>query len=160
MKAMNMPAIGSMLVRGGLLASLLLGLALGHRWWIRYNTPPPKELKLQQTWELEPGDRIADYRIVGGLGDVSIALRGANVRAPFAGEASPNREGCLLFSSPEVPAYLFRYCGMDRMVLGDRPLGTSLGKAQYLQFATLRKQPDGSWAIVEPSKDILEKSLS
>jgi hypothetical protein len=160
MKAMNMPAIGSMLVKGGLFASLLLGLALGHRWWIRYSTPPPKEVKLQQTWELEPGDRIADHLIVGGLGDVSVALRGDNVRAPFAGEASPHREGCLLFSSPEVPAYLFRYCGMDKLVFGDRPVGASLGKAQYLQFATLRKQPDGSWAIVEPSKDILEKSLS
>ena len=157
---MNMPAIGSMLVRGGLLASLLLGLALGRSWWQRYSTPEPKELKLQQAWELEPGERVADYRIVGGLGDISIALRGGSVRAPFAGEASPHREGCLLFSSPEVPAYLFRYCGMDKMVLGDRPVGASIGRAQSLQFATLRKQPDGSWAIVEPSKDILEKSLS
>ncbi|NJN32866.1 MAG: hypothetical protein HC824_22495 [Synechococcales cyanobacterium RM1_1_8] len=58
-----------------------------------------------------------------------------------------------------MPAYLFRYCGLGRMVLGDRPEGAFLGRAQALQFATLRKQPDGSWAIVEPAKDILEKSL-
>jgi len=154
-----MPAIGSMLVKGSLLASLLLGLALARSWWTRYSTPAPRELKLQQTWALEPGERIADYRIVGGLGDVSIALRGGRVKAPFPGKASPHREGCLLFSSPEVPAYLFRYCGMERMVLGDRAIGTSMGRARSLQFATLRKQPDGSWAIVEPSQEILEKSL-
>lgn len=154
-----MPDIGSTLAKGALLAGLLAAVALGRHWWIDYSTPAPKEVKLQQSWELEPGERVADYLIVGGLGDISVALRGSSVRAPFAGEVYPYREGCVLFSSPEVPAYLFRYCGLQRTVLGDRPSGATIGKAQSLQFATLRKQPDGSWAIVEPSKEILEKSL-
>lgn len=154
-----MPVIGSTLVKGALLAGLLVAAALGRHWWLGHVTPQPKEIKLQQSWELEPGDRVADYLIVGGLGDVSLALRGGKVRAPFSGELYPYREGCALFSSPEVPAYLFRYCGLQGAVLGSRPAGASLGKAQALQFATLRKQPDGSWAIVEPSREILERSL-
>jgi len=37
--------------------------------------------------------------------------------------------------------------------------GNTLGSADYLQFATLRRQPDGKWAIVEPASDILERLL-
>ncbi|WP_199245288.1 hypothetical protein [[Phormidium] sp. ETS-05] len=37
---------------------------------------PPRTLQIQQTWELKPGDELAGHRIIGGLGDISIALSG------------------------------------------------------------------------------------
>ena len=122
--------------------------------------PSPRALTIQQTWELEPGSRIADRRVIAGLGDVSIDLRGSAVRAPFAGEVHPLRERCIIFSSPEVPAYLFRLCGLRRVAYGNTHQGEVIGKAHSLHFATLRKQPDGSWALVEPARDVLEKVLA
>ncbi len=148
------------LVKAGLLVSAIAAIVLARNWWIEQTMPPPRQVKIQQTWELEPGQRIADYRIIGGLGDVSLALGGGSVRAPFAGEVYPYQERCVLFSSPEVPAYMFRFCGLRRVAFGEIRQGGTIGRARSLHFATLRKQPDGSWAIVEPARDILEKILA
>ncbi|NJR66803.1 MAG: hypothetical protein HC772_18205 [Leptolyngbyaceae cyanobacterium CRU_2_3] len=43
--------------------------------------------------------------------------------------------------------------------MGTVYLGEAIGSGDYLHFATLRKQPDGTWTIVEPAKDILERIL-
>ncbi|UBF27264.1 hypothetical protein K9N68_04680 [Kovacikia minuta CCNUW1] len=120
----------------------------------------PLDIKLYQTWELQPGDIIGEREVVGGLGDISIALNGNSVYAPFDGKTQFDKRRCLIFSSPDVPAYLFRLCGIDQPRLGKVNQGDVIGKGRLLEFAALRKQPNGTWAIVEPAKAILERTLS
>jgi len=122
--------------------------------------PSPRDLMIQQDWELKPGNLVAGHRISGGLGDVSIEMNGDSLYAPFAGTLYPHRQYCVIFASPEVPAYLFRFCDIQQPRLGERQRGEALGHGQTLQFATLRKQPSGEWAIVEPAQDILERILT
>ncbi|PSB24840.1 hypothetical protein [Stenomitos frigidus] len=117
------------------------------------------DIKLYQTWELQPGDTIGDRPVLGGLGDISIALKGNNVYAPFDGQTQIDQHRCLVFSSADVPAYLFRLCGLDNPQTGEVSQGDTIGKGDLLQFAALRKQPNGTWAIVEPAKAILERTL-
>ncbi|HEY9620874.1 MAG TPA: hypothetical protein V6C78_10915 [Crinalium sp.] len=118
-------------------------------------------VQIQQAWELQPGDTIAGHPVAGSLGDISIQLDGAKVYAPFDGLVQPNNVGeCVIFSSPDVPAYLFRLCGMSRPRLGEIKQGRAIGSANYLQFAALRRQPDGKWAMVEPASDILQRTLT
>lgn len=121
---------------------------------------PPREIKIQQTWQLQPGDYIGEYQVAAGLGDLSIQLNGQKVYAPFEGRVELNARDCVLFSSPEVPAYLFRLCGLNRPRFGPVKVGQPIGSAQFLHFATLRKLPEGTWTIVEPSRLILEKLLT
>ncbi len=155
-----MPVTALMLVRGAaVLGAIAIGLTLYH-WSVQQNLPPSRQVKIQQTWELEPGQRVGDYRVVGGLGDISIDLQGNKVWAPFAGDVYPLNKNCVLFSSPEVPAYLLRLCGVQQVNFGAVSQGGRIAKSQILHFATLRKQPDGSWAIVEPSREVLERVLN
>ncbi len=161
MKVKSMQVIGSHLVK--------LAVAIGTLWLVRLyvipKTPPatsnepPRAVELSQQWVLQPGDRIGGYRIAGGLGDISVELRGKPVYAPTAGRVQMNREGCVIFSSDEIPAYLFRFCGLKQPNLGAIQPGEIIGTADYFQFATLRRQPDGKWAFVETSKEMLEKTL-
>lgn len=121
---------------------------------------PIRTVTIQQSWELQPGDEVGGYTITGSLGDVSIALNGGTVYAPFDGRVQPNDiPNCLIYSSPEVPAYVFRLCGLESPQLGPVRQGAVIGKGKYLQFAALRRQPDGTWAMVEPSGDILQRAL-
>jgi hypothetical protein len=120
---------------------------------------PIQEIQLHQNW-LQPGDLIVGYAVVGGLGDISIALSGNAVYAPFDGSARRDPRNCVLFSSPDVPAYLFRLCGLNAPRFGNLRQGEVIGRATLLQFATLRKQPSGKWAIVEPSQQMLERTLN
>lgn len=119
----------------------------------------PRTIPIHQNWALQPGSEIGGYQVVGSLGDVSIDLDGHAVRAPFDGRVEPLEGGCVVFSTPEVPAYLFRLCGLANPALGDLRRGDKIGKGQSLQFAAMRKQPDGTWAIVEPALDILERTV-
>ena len=121
----------------------------------------PRYVVIQQAWELEIGDFVAGYQVTGSLGDISIHLKGHAVRAPFAGEIEPAEiaTSCVYFSTPEVPAYLFRLCGLRHPRLGPILPGNVIGSGEFLHFATLRRQPDGSWAIVEPSSNVLERAL-
>ncbi|MBF2050992.1 MAG: hypothetical protein EDM05_62535 [Leptolyngbya sp. IPPAS B-1204] len=123
-------------------------------------TESPRTIQIQQTWQLQPGDSVGNYQIAAGLGDISIELDGGKVYAPFDGRVQPNVRDCVLFSSPDVPAYLFRLCGLQRPRLGQVKQGTAIGSGQYLHFATLRKLPEGTWTIVEPSESILEQLLN
>lgn len=118
------------------------------------------DLKLYQQWQLQPGSVIKGYSVVGGLGDIAIALNGQPVYAPFDGRVQKDPRNCLIFSSPDVPAYLFRLCGVQNGQLGIHNQGDRIGSASTVYIATLRKQPDGTWAIVEPSQPILERILS
>ena len=122
----------------------------------------PRQIVLKQSWEIESGDRVAGQLVTGSLGDISVRLRGTRLRAPFAGRVELAAKGfhCIYFSTPEVPAYLFRYCGVRRPRLGLVQAGEVIGRGQQIHFATLRRQPDGAWAIVEPSDRVLEQSLN
>jgi len=120
---------------------------------------PPLQLNLHQKWQLQPGDQVAGYPVLGGLGDISISLNRQAVYAPFTGRTQLDDRNCVIFSSPDVPAYLFRLCGLENPRLGSVSPGDRIGRADTLQFAALRKQPNGTWAIVEPSRQILERTL-
>ncbi|MGB3200161.1 MAG: hypothetical protein WBA99_04620 [Nodosilinea sp.] len=122
----------------------------------------PRQIVLKQSWEIESGDRVAGQVVTGSLGDISVQLRGTRLRAPFAGQVELAAKGfhCIYFSTPEIPAYLFRYCGVRQPRLGLVPAGAVMGHGQQIHFATLRRQPDGAWAIVEPSDRVLEQSLT
>jgi hypothetical protein len=121
--------------------------------------PTPVEIDLYQQWQLQPGDTIAGRTVTGGLGDISIALDGKPIYAPFDGRVQPTTANCILFSSADLPGYLFRLCGLSAPKLGTVSQGEAIGSGKHLEFAALRKQADGRWAIVEPSKRILERSL-
>jgi hypothetical protein len=148
---------------GQLPLSLGLGmLLLGLGGCGRLTPMAPRQIVLKQAWEIESGDRVAGQLVTGSLGDISIRLQGARLRAPFTGQVEPAAKGfnCIYFSSPEVPAYLFRYCGVSHPHLGPVEAGAVMGRGRYIHFATLRRQPDGSWAMVEPSDRVLERSLN
>lgn len=121
----------------------------------------PRILQIQQSWQLQPGDSIGGHRVSAGLGDVSIELQGGWVYAPFDGQVQPaeGKANCVIFSSPQIPAYLVRWCGVSRPQLGDVQQGDAIGSAQNLGFATLRRLPGGKWAMVEPSNQLIEQTL-
>ncbi|MBW4694795.1 MAG: hypothetical protein KME27_23855 [Lyngbya sp. HA4199-MV5] len=145
------------LFRGAIASILTLSLPFGCA--RAPSTAPTLDIKLYQAWELQPGDVLGDRRILGGLGDISIALDGNSVYAPFDGRTQIDQRRCLIFSSPDVPAYLFRLCGLKDARPSMVNQGDTIGSGTLLQFATLRKQPNGTWAIVEPAKAILERTL-
>lgn len=120
---------------------------------------PIRTIQIQQSWQLQPGDEVGGHPVVAGLGDISIYLNGSNVYAPFNGLVQPTTGGCILFSSAEVPAYLFRLCGLNQPLIGEVSAGAAIGSGEYLHFATLRRQPEGTWTIVEPAKGILQRIL-
>jgi len=123
--------------------------------------PNARNLNIQQNWELKPGDKAGERLVTGSLGDVSIDLGGARLYAPFSGDVEPApEEHCVIYSTAEVPAYLFRFCGLRRPRFGPIGAGQAIGTGAYLQFATLRRQPDGTWIIVEPSTSILERAIN
>lgn len=119
----------------------------------------PRMIQYYQTWQLQPGSIVAGYAVVSSLGDISIRLQGQPVYAPFRGRVEPHSSVCVFFTSPDVPAYLFRLCGLKQPKLGDIEAGRPIGSGDLVQFAALRKQPNGTWAFVEPSQQILEQLL-
>ncbi|GAB4475389.1 MAG: hypothetical protein OHK0037_36630 [Elainellaceae cyanobacterium] len=121
--------------------------------------PAVRSVPIQQTWQMQPGSAIAGHRVLAGLGDISIDLAGNRIYAPFDGQLQPTAGDCVVFSSPEVPAYLLRLCGLRRPSLGGVQEGQPLGRGGVLHFATLRKQADGRWALVEPSAALLTRLL-
>jgi hypothetical protein len=143
-------------------------------WLTSCTTAPTPEqtinITVSQDWQLQPGDQIAGYTVTGGLGDISIDLSpeaflnldiGGRkpIYAPFAGEVRIDKRNCLYYTTAEIPAYMFRLCGLTSPKLGPILAKQALGQAKTLQFATLRKQPNGKWAIVEPDKTFIEKLL-
>ncbi|WP_339384479.1 hypothetical protein [Oscillatoria sp. FACHB-1407] len=122
---------------------------------------PEMTIQLEQQWVLQPGDQVAGRRIRGGLGDISVEVAGDPVYAPYDGRVRPasHNADCVFYSSPELPAYLFRWCGLQNPRLGNVQQGDQVAIAQTLEFATLRKQPSGRWAMVEPSISMLERTL-
>ena len=79
---------------------------------------------------------------------------------PFDGTVEPTVATCVIVSSSDVPAYLFRLCGLKQIRLGSRRQEQPIGRAQHLVFAMLRREPNGTWAIVEPSPKFIEQLLA
>ena len=123
-------------------------------------TPTPRTITIQQAWELQAGNWVGDYRISSGLGDITLELGGDSVRMPFTGKVQPMDDHCIAVTSPEVPAYLFRLCGISRPNLGQRSQGHTIGRAERLVFAAFRKEPDGTWALIEPATELIEQFLT
>ncbi|PZO20517.1 MAG: hypothetical protein DCF25_06505 [Leptolyngbya foveolarum] len=128
---------------------------------VGHSAPQPRSITLKQQWEINPGDDISGSLVSGSLGDISLVLKkGVRVKAPFDGQMEPSElAGCDFYSTPEIPAYLFRLCGLSQTSHGEVKAGQTLGKASYISFATLRKQPDGTWIMVEPARGVLEKVI-
>lgn len=124
--------------------------------------PQVRAITLKQQWVLNPGDEISGSLVSGSLGDISLTLnKGVRVKAPFDGLMEPTElKGCDFYSTPEIPAYLFRMCGLKQVPYGEVKAGRVLGKGSHMSFATLRKQPDGTWIIVEPARGVLEKAIA
>lgn len=123
----------------------------------------PRNLTYYQEWAMQPGDSLAGYLIQSGLGDVSVRLDGDSLFMPFDGKVQPQAEKenlCIILSSPDVPAYLFRLCGVRQPHLGERRQGETIGTGEVVAFATLRRQADGTWAMVEPAKELIEQFLT
>lgn len=153
---MPIPDIDSWCASAGMLLTTLLLLSSCAQ------TPLPQEpieVKLHQNWQLQPGSTIAGYPVIGGLGDISIVLDGKSVYAPYDGETRRDKRGCLYFETAVVPAYLFRLCGLQSLTLGKVQEKQAIGKGKILQFAALRRQPNEAWAIVEPDKTFVERTL-
>ncbi|MEL6232465.1 MAG: hypothetical protein AAFR24_21390 [Cyanobacteria bacterium J06627_3] len=138
---------------------LTLGLSISLMGSCRRSTPAPRLLNLHQSWSLPIGTEIAGYPVSSSLGDISLALNGDTVRMPFNGTVEPTEMDCVLVSSDDVPAYLFRLCGLSRTKFGPRLQGQAIGRANHLIFAMLRREPDGTWAMVEPSARFIEQLL-
>jgi hypothetical protein len=122
---------------------------------------PVRKIVMQQSWQLGSGDFVAGYAITGGLGDITVDLNHNELRAPFQGKVELAAQGfqCIYYSTPEIPAYLFRYCGVKHPRPGSIAQGQRMGQGDLVHFATLRRMPDGTWAVVEPSSQVLEKTL-
>ena len=120
-----------------------------------HSAPEPRNITLQQQWTLNPGDDVAGSTVAGSLGDISLQIDGRRIRAPFDGELELSEaDGCAFYSTPEIPAYLFRLCGLDNVNYGDIKAEHSIGKGDFLSFATLRRQPDGTRIIVEQARGV------
>ncbi len=122
--------------------------------------PPPRTITIQQTWKLQVGNQVGDYRISSGLGDITLELSGNPVRMPFDGKVQPMDDHCLALTSPEVPGYLFRLCDINRPNLGQHSQDHTIGRAERLVFAAFRKEPDGTWALIEPATDLIKQFLT
>jgi hypothetical protein len=121
-----------------------------------------RNVNYYQDWGMQPGDTLAGYRVRSGLGDIAVNLNGETLFMPFDGTVQPQEDKedlCVILSSPEVPAYLFRLCGIKQPRLGDRNQGDPIGSGDVVAFATLRRQADGTWAMVEPAKELIEQFL-
>ena len=147
--------LASIISRLGSLGLLFLLVSCG---WAERKTTP-RHLQFYQNWQLQTGGQVAGYQITHGLGDVGLDLQGNAIYAPYSGQIQAHTRECVLFSTAQLPAYLFRLCGLHRPRLGAIGAGQRMGAVKQLQFAALRKQPDGTWAFVEPSADLLERIL-
>ena len=106
----------------------------------------PRQIQIQQAWQLQPGDTVGGRRISAGLGDVSIELKGGWVYAPFDGQVQPYEGECVMFSSPQIPAYLVRLCGLSRPQLGEVKQGDAIG---WLcpKFGFCHAAPPARWQV-------------
>lgn len=135
--------------------------------------PKRKQIEIQKVWGIEAGKVIAGQRVIGGLGDISLEFKGI-VKAPLTGyvegefvlvtddDLIEGTRDCIIFSSPQMPAYLLKICGLTKRNLGsvDRgsPIGETGGKLHIslLSFRRVANQTN-KWIYVSPSETLIEK---
>ncbi len=148
-------------------------------------TPPAsdegrlQEVKVQQSWGVQIGDAIGTAEVIGSLGDVSLAHRG-RVFAPVDGwvegnfvtivgdELLPSEPDCVLFSSPQLPSYLMKTCGLVQRYFGaveaGQPIGRTGGALHVSLLSRRRDQAANSdaeaeWVYVSPSPEFLAQAI-
>lgn len=146
--------------RLGLAIPFVLAVFLGHETYRQIQPTEFTSVEIEQAWELEPGDRLGNYLVSSGLGDIVIELGGSPLYMPMTGEVQPISLDCSLFSSAELPAYRLRLCGLNQIQSGSLNQGAVLGRGDRVALALLRRQPQGTWAMVEPATSILEQFLT
>lgn len=139
------------------------------------DSPIIKQIELKKVWEIQAGQLIAGHRVVSGLGDISLEFKGA-IAAPAMGIVERNfvlvsdrtliktPSDCILFSSPQMPGYLLKVCGLKQRHLGIVNQGVSIGKTNgYLHLSLLSFRKDenqvSKWIYVSPSSKLIEKLL-
>jgi hypothetical protein len=142
------------------------------QWWQSEPQQQIREIEVQQTWGMPAGVQIGKYRIASGLGDISLEMEGTSF-APIdgwnegdfvlisQGNLQRNQDDCTIFSSPQMPAYLLKLCGLKHKNTGRIEQGKPLGKTDgYLHISLLsyRKADRGraTWVYVSPSAQLLE----
>lgn len=135
-----------------------------------------REIELRNTWGMQAGNEIAKHPIVSGLGDISLAFNGKAL-APVDGwiegkfvlvsdgnllQGTPD---CVIFSSPQMPSYLSKLCGLKQRNLGLVEQGTPIGQTNGYLHVTLfsyRKSEEGTpvWVYVSPSPQLIENLVS
>lgn len=148
----------------------------GH-WWEAGGKPRQQraieQVELETTWGVRAGEEIGRFPVVSGLGDISIRFDG-EVVAPFDGLVrdqfvlisdgvlTRNNRDCVLFVSPQTPAYLSKICGLDRHYSGHVEQGDAIGSSDgYVHIAlfSYRRQTEDqlSWVYVSPSAEFLNR---
>ncbi|MGD1903576.1 MAG: hypothetical protein ACFB9N_15185 [Geitlerinemataceae cyanobacterium] len=135
-----------------------------------------REVKVQQYWGVQIGDDVGSASVSGSLGDISLAYSG-RVLAPLDGRVEedfvtivgerllPNEPGCVLFSSPQLPAYLVKACGLVQRYLGEVRAGEPIGRTNsMLHVSLLSRRRDGAaneaeWVYVSPSPEFLSLAI-
>lgn len=148
----------------------------GH-WWESGGKPRQQraieQVELKTTWGVRAGDEIGRFPVVSGLGDISIRFEG-EVLAPFDGLVreqfvlisdgvlTRNAPDCVLFVSPQTPAYIAKICGLDRRFPGHVEQGDAIGHTDgYVHIALFSFRRDDSeglsWVYVSPSAEFLSR---
>ncbi|WP_017661921.1 hypothetical protein [Baaleninema simplex] len=136
-----------------------------------FETPIVSEVTVASDVSIAAGDEIAERRVVAAFGELSLRTSG-KVFAPFDGWANGQLvfvtdgtlrsmpSDCTVFSSPQIPNYLLRLCGLGRRHLGYRRLGEALGRADgylHVTLLTYRTEESGDlWVYVPPAASLVQ----
>ncbi|MDY6936283.1 MAG: hypothetical protein SWY16_01345 [Cyanobacteriota bacterium] len=135
-----------------------------------------REIELQNTWGVKAGESIDRYLVASGLGDISLAMKGkvlapldGNIEHKFVlisdGSLIRGTSDCVIFSSPQMPAYLIKLCGLasrnfNRIESG-KPIGETNG---YLHISLFSYRPNpengATWVYVPPSPQLIQNLVA
>lgn len=132
-----------------------------------------KQIEIKRVWQIQAGEYISGHRVIGGLGDISLEYDGS-VKAPVAGvvdsefvlvsdsDLIAGTRDCVIFSSPQIPAYLLKICGLTERNIGPVDYDSPIGKADgslHLSLLSFRKDANqtSNWIYVSPSSKLIEQ---
>ncbi|MGC9502305.1 hypothetical protein [Baaleninema sp.] len=135
------------------------------------NAPIVSEVTVESATAVAAGDEIADRPVVAEFGELSLRATG-RVFAPVDGWANGQfrfvtggrlrsmPSDCTILSSPQIPNYLLKLCGLARRHLGYRRVGEPLGRTDgYLHVALLTYRSDEAgdrWVYVPPAPSLVQ----
>ncbi|MGK7902442.1 MAG: hypothetical protein AB4352_13690 [Hormoscilla sp.] len=135
--------------------------------------PKLKQIEIKKVWKIQAGEYIAGHRVIGGLGDISLEYEGS-VLAPVPGvvdsefvlvtdsDLIAGTKDCVIFSSPQLPAYLLKICGLTERYIGPVDENSPIGKTDgslHLSLLSFRKdaKQTSNWIYVSPSSKLIEQ---